>query len=135
EVLLGDLSRRPAVGAVVRADLVEGVEDLVHAPEGEQPAAGRQYLAEARVLGDYRTARGQVARAAVAEPAAARTNVLVLGHRELAGRSNDVLAVRFHPPREGGTVHHAPAVAAEAPDRAGVGAAERELERMRSAVR
>src|SRR3712207_9520753 len=49
--------------------------------------------AEAGVLGNHGSARREVGRAAVAEPACAQANVLILGHGELAARSGDVTAV------------------------------------------
>ena len=54
--------------------------------EREQPLARRERRAEAGVLRDHRAPGGEVGRAAVAEPARAQADVLVLGDGELAAR-------------------------------------------------
>ena len=52
EVLLGHRSGGPGRLRVVRLDGVDGREDLVHGPEGEQPLAHGEVVFEARALGD-----------------------------------------------------------------------------------
>ena len=66
---------------------------LVDCPDCEEPLAGRQDAAEARVLCDDRPASGEIAGGAVAEPAAGQTDVQLLRHCELALRSADEVAV------------------------------------------
>src|SRR5205823_2086416 len=77
----------------------------------EQPPPRRQHVAKAGLLRHHWSARSQVLRRTLAEPAAAQSHVLILRHRELAARLNDVLAITIHVQTEllGGP--HAPAAA------------------------
>src|SRR5262249_25897133 len=68
---------------------------LLHRPEAEQALSRREELAEARLLRQDRAAGGQVAGAAIAEPAGPEANVLVLGDGELASRAAQVVAIRL----------------------------------------
>src|SRR5207245_807010 len=52
EILLGESAGGPAVFTVVGPDRVEGRQDVLHRGKGEQALAGREHVAEARVLGD-----------------------------------------------------------------------------------
>src|SRR6185436_12074778 len=114
EVLGGDLLGGAAVGGVVGLDGLDGGEDVVHGLPREQAAAGGQHLAEPRLLGDDRAARGQVAGGAIAEPAGARAAVLVPGHGELAARLMDVVPVAADVARDLPRLPLAPAVSDQA---------------------
>jgi hypothetical protein len=93
EVLAGDLPGGAPMPLVVAVDGVDRLRGLLDRGECEEALAGRQDVAEPGVLGDHRAAGGQVGGAAVAEPAAAQPDVLVLGDGELPSRSGDVSAV------------------------------------------
>src|SRR5581483_3863021 len=88
----------------------------------------RQDVAEACLLRDHGTSARQVARAAIAEPAAAQADVLVLGHGDLAERTADVAAVRVQGSREVQCVDDLPSVALEQGAVVGGEAAEAQLE-------
>src|SRR5512144_728081 len=74
EVALRERVRGPGVARVVGAHRLEGRHDVVQAAEGEQAFAGREDLPERGVLRDDRAAGGEVAGAAVAEPAASQAD-------------------------------------------------------------
>ncbi len=105
---------------MVGAHRLEGRHDVLQAAEREQALAGREELPERGVLRDDRAARGQVAGAPIAEPAASQADVLVLGHGELATGAQDVVAVGLDLARERHRVDDAPAVLPQQPDRVGV---------------
>src|SRR5581483_9335750 len=137
EVFLRDEARRARVPRVIGFDRLEGGDDLRERVEGEQPLAGRQHVAEAGVLRDHGTPGGEVARAALAEPAALQAHVLVLGDGELGARGAYVVAVLPGILREAVGVGEAPAVLVEEGAALGVEVvhAERELDRPRDAAR
>src|SRR6266568_7078266 len=124
-----DLEGGAAMAGVVSVDCLERAQDVLDGLEGEEPAAGRQDLGEAGVLGDDGPSGGQVAGAPVAEPSAAWSDVLILGDREFAARAQDVLPVRDNVLRQGHGIDGPPAVAANELDRFVV-SSERELERL-----
>ena len=109
----GRLERRLARLRVVRLDRLDRGDGLVDRREREERLAGRERIAEAGVLGDDRTAGGEVRRAAVAEPAGPQPHVLVLRDRELAARASDVVAVGIEVGGEVERVAHAPPAALE----------------------
>src|SRR5687768_4510539 len=78
---------------IVSVDGVNGRRGLVQRREAEQALSRRQHVAEARVLRDDGPPRGEIRGAAIAEPAAAQPDVLVLGDREFGARAADVLAI------------------------------------------
>src|SRR5438046_2244039 len=69
EHLLRDRAGRAAVVLVVTAELLDAGREIVGAAERDDALAGGDVAGEAGVLGEDRAARGQVADAAVAEPA------------------------------------------------------------------
>ena len=72
--------------------------------KASSPSPAREHLAEAGVLGDDRPAAGQVAGAAIAEPAAARRDVAALGDAQLGRGAAHELGVgrrACRPPRRG----------------------------------
>src|SRR5262249_60585847 len=75
ERLRRDAPRGRAVRRVVAVDACQGVDCLLHGGEGEESLAGRDELVERGVLRDHRATGGQVADAAVAEPADSRPDV------------------------------------------------------------
>ena len=105
---------------VIGVDGLEGRQDVVEAVEGEEPFAGREELSERGVLGDHRTPRGEIASAAIAEPAASETHVLVLGDGEFSARSQNVVAVGLDASRERHGVDEPPPVRRQQADRFGV---------------
>src|SRR5438128_93198 len=89
EVLLGDRPGGPRMPLVVRVELRQRGEHVVLIAKREQALAGRKPVAETRVLMEDRPSGGQIARATVAEPAAARDHVGVLGDAEVGIRAGD----------------------------------------------
>jgi hypothetical protein len=118
------------MAAVVAANLGDRGGRLVRVAHGERAFAGGEGLLESRGLEYDGTPGGQVARRAVAEPAASRPHVSALGARELAQRPGDVVAIGVrtsHLPR----ILEAPAVALEQfPVGVVVLDGERQLERL-----
>jgi len=96
EILRGDLVCRATVAFVIAFDRIDCGEYFVAGAEREQSAAGRQEFAEAGLLRDDRAPGGEIARAAVAEPAGVRPDVLVARDGELRARAADVIAVLVH---------------------------------------
>src|SRR5215211_2627170 len=133
EVLLGQLPRRPTVALVRPDDLLRSRRRLIEGGERHQPFSARQQVADSGVLREHRTAARQVARAAIAQPAAAGVDREVLGDHQLGGRAVNVVAVA--PRVAGGRVgiSEQPAVLLESPDVGAVGVVdvERDLERGR----
>src|SRR6185369_16132255 len=86
EVVARDSACGGRVMRIVRVDPGERVDRLVHRLVGEEAFAGRDEAAETAVLRDDWPAGGEIAGAAVAEPAALRPDVDVLRDRELAAR-------------------------------------------------
>ena len=82
-----------AVPPVVALHLLHRRSRLVGRREREEALAGREELAEAGVLRDDRPPSGQIARAAVAEPPGARSDVLIARDRELRAGGLDVRPV------------------------------------------
>ena len=78
---------------VVGLDRLERGDGLVDRREGEERLAGRQHASEAGVLRHHRPAGGEVGGTAVAEPAAAQADILVLRNGEFGPRAPDVVAV------------------------------------------
>src|SRR3954447_10101982 len=75
EVLLGDLARGASVMPGVVAHRFHRGDRLLQSGVGEQALSRRQVAAEAGLLRDHWLAAGQVAGAAIAEPAAAGIDV------------------------------------------------------------
>src|SRR5439155_13134412 len=93
EVFRSDLAGGMGTSHVVGVNGRQGRRRFFPRGEGEEPLAGRDALTEAGVLGHYRFARGQIAHAAVAEPAAARAHVDILGQSKFSAPGIDVLAI------------------------------------------
>src|SRR3712207_6251466 len=102
EVLFGDGASRPRVTAVVAVQRLDAREHLVGRLKSKQPYPRGQIVAKTRLLGDDRPARGQVADASVAEPAAASCHVAALGDAELG------LGAPYEPPVAGGRMRYPP---------------------------
>src|SRR6266540_5753290 len=128
ETLARDSLRRRRVTLVVRIDSCGGVLDFLHRGKTEQPLAGRQHIAEASLLCDHRPAAGQIRGAAIAEPAAAQADVLVLRHGELAPRLADIGTIGVDVRREAQGIPHQPSVVLEQPAVLVFIAAQRQLE-------
>src|SRR5690348_17998772 len=75
EILVCDLSGRPGMSGWLASNGVECLGRTFDVIESEQSLANRNEGGEAGFLGYDRTARGQVARAAVAEPGTTRDDV------------------------------------------------------------
>src|SRR5712691_1170230 len=73
EVLGRDLACGARVRRVVTLDRLHGRDGLLDGREREQAAPRRHALAETGLLGDHRPTGGEKTRAAIAEPAAARS--------------------------------------------------------------
>ena len=93
EVLLRDLARPGRVMCVVGVDARHGLDGLVRRREGQQPFARGQMTRPRRVLHDGRAPGREIAFGPVAEPAAPRRDVGVLGDAELPARRLDEVAV------------------------------------------
>jgi hypothetical protein len=89
QMILGDRARGSGMACVVEAQRLNCGERPVGVLEREQACAGREPLAEPGVLRDHRPSRREVCRAPVAEPAAARDDVALLGDPELGLRAAD----------------------------------------------
>src|SRR4029077_12710278 len=100
------------------------------AGDGEQPLAGREHRAERGVLRDDRPPGGEERRAAIAEPARAEPDVLVLGDRELRPRAADEVAVAVEVAVERPRLAHGEAEPLELLLVARLVPAEREIERL-----
>src|SRR5439155_4695221 len=94
EALLGDLARRFAMPSIITVDLVNGVGCGVDVVNGEQTLARRDRCSEGSVLCDHWLARSEVASVPLAEPAAAKSDILILGHGELTARGLYVVTIR-----------------------------------------
>src|SRR5262245_52778901 len=81
------------MAVVVAGDRVDGRGGLIEGGKAEQPAAGWKRVAEAGVLRDDRPPGREIRGAAIAEPAGAEADVLILGDGELTARAADVVAV------------------------------------------
>jgi hypothetical protein len=73
----------------------------------------KQDIAEAGILSNHRPPGSQVADAAVAEPSAAESDILVLGDGEFPPRLLNVLAIAIEVARDGQRVSQVPSVGAE----------------------
>ena len=78
---------------VIALDLVHCGQNVLHRLKGEQSPSSRQAVTETGFLGNDGPARGQITRAAVAEPAAAQPDVLVFGHGKLSARTQYVISI------------------------------------------
>src|SRR3981081_2986868 len=87
EVLGGNLSRRARMARIVGVDRANRIDRFIRSIEAEQSFAGGNELLEAGALRDDRTACGEIAHRAIAEPSGARTHVDVLGDGEFTARS------------------------------------------------
>ena len=95
EMLRARTRRRRRRAARSRARRPHGVHRAVEVGERQQSHASGDVASDAGVLHDHRPARGEVAGAAIAEPAGAAGGVAVLDDGELAARAADVVAVRI----------------------------------------
>src|SRR6516165_9779754 len=91
EIRLGDRAGGSGMLRVVACDPLGAGDGFLHRAEGHQALAHRVVAAEASVLHEYRSARGQVADRPVAEPAALRLDVDPLGDREFRTRGLNIL--------------------------------------------
>src|SRR6187397_3314522 len=93
EVLLGDLPRGAAVPVRIRPYLLDRADRLFEGREGDQALAAGEVGAESGLLGDDRLPAGEIAGAAIAEPAASGVDVHAFGHAELSGGTLDEATV------------------------------------------
>src|SRR5438874_8011046 len=121
EVLLGDSSRGFAVLGVTVRDVGGSCDGLLERPERDEAVTDGQGVAEARVLYERRTARGQIACGAVAEPAAPGLHVDPLRDGELGPRSLHIGAKGIGVASRRPWVDYPPAVIAECVQIRGVG--------------
>src|SRR5690348_4491107 len=98
------------MAGIVPADRPEGLESLVQRQELKQTLARRIELVETGFHGDHGPARGEIANAAVAEPAAVGPHVNVLGDREFAPRARDEVAIAGHISGDRPRIEDTPAV-------------------------
>src|SRR5215468_10114826 len=85
--------RRAAMHVVIVIQPINRLERLSRGAEGQQAVPARQEVAEACVLHDHGTAHRQIARAAIAEPSAARAHIGVFGDAELGARSPPIVLI------------------------------------------
>src|SRR5262249_50465396 len=93
EALLRQTARRAGVSHVIAIDRVRRLGGLFNCRKGQQASAAWQPIADARVLREHRPAAGEIADAAVAEPAAAGLQVHAFRDHEFGRRTADVVAV------------------------------------------
>src|SRR6266853_1401617 len=111
EILLGNAACGMRLPLIVVRHHSDGRQRFVFRPESEETCSSGNNVAESRILRDHRTTSGEITGTTVAEPATAQTDVLILGHGELAAGGTDVLAVGagFRQAHRG---HNAPTMAA-----------------------
>src|SRR5688572_32853407 len=112
-MLASDLARTPRVERVVTCDARQPFERLLACRERRQAGARGQMRGPAGVLHEGRTAGGQVAFAAIAEPSRPARDIRVLGHAELGLRALDEIAIVPERTRDAHRVDRRPAVFAE----------------------
>ena len=100
EVLLSDLRGPGRVVRVVGVDARHGLDGFVRRRERQQAFARRQVTRPGRVLHDRRAPGREIAFGPIAEPAAPRRHVGVLGDAELAMRRLDEVAIALGRPRD-----------------------------------
>ena len=93
KVIVGQLLCRPAMAWVIGIDALDGLQGVRHVSKSEQPVPGWQVRSESSVLADHGASGCEIGSGAIAEPAAAQADVLVLGHGELAARLGDIPSV------------------------------------------
>src|SRR5687768_3548060 len=113
EMLASNLLRAPRMERVVTFEAPEPLDRLLAGREAGQTGARGQMRGPTGVLHEDRTAGGQVAFAAVAEPSRPARDIRVLGHAELALRALDEVAIVPERTRDTHRVDRRPAVLAE----------------------
>src|SRR5262249_53583310 len=111
EILLSNAARGLRLPLIVVRHRSDGRQRFVFRPESEETCTSGNDIAESCILRDHRPAGGEITDTAVAEPATAQTDVLILGNSELAAGGTDILTVSAG----GGQTHrghNAPTVAA-----------------------
>src|SRR5215218_7976759 len=98
---------------IVAAEPLDTGERIVFVSERQQALAGRQVVRKARVLGQDGPRAGEIARAAVAEPPAARAHVPQLREPELGLRAPDEAPIRVGRPGDRSGIDELPTVAAQ----------------------
>src|SRR5712691_10071937 len=111
EILLRNTACGMRLPLIVVRHRSDGRQRFVFRPESEETCPSGNNVAESCILCNHRTASGEITGTAVAEPATAQTDVLILGNGELAAGGTDVLTVGagFRQAYRG---HNAPTVAA-----------------------
>ena len=135
EELPGDFAGAAGVPGIVGVYLFHGTGDFAQRLEGEEAGVLSKDFREAGFLSDDGPAGGEVATAAIAEPAGIEADVLILGHREFAFRAPDVIPVEPIVRAQVRRRTEAPAVAFEFFARSRVLDVGRELERLPGSLR
>src|SRR5207245_1509778 len=115
KVLCRDLGRCATVPGIITLDRIYGGENVVDRFETEQAFSRWNEFAKAGFLGDYRAAGGQVAGAAVTEPASVGAHVLIAGDGEFGTGLLDVRTVAIRVTRNRHRIDLLPAVLAQQP--------------------
>ena len=110
QVLTRNPARLPRMTLWLGKYGVQPVARLLEVSEGEQPDAGGKDVTDASVGGDNRSARRQVARAAVTEPSGSCCDVPVFRDAELCARTPYESSVPRRCPGDASRVDDAPAV-------------------------
>src|SRR5438045_3936675 len=109
EAVAGQFAGGAAVAAIVGGNRVDRRQRLVLARVIEQAMPGGAVAIKACAHRHDRPAGGEIADGPVAEPAAVRPDIDVLGDGELAARARDEIAVGVHPSRHRAWISEAPA--------------------------
>src|SRR5262249_21122251 len=119
-----------AVFFIIGIDRFDSGNEFFHCGEREQAFAGGINVAEASFLIDYRPSGGKITGAAVAEPSAPKTNVLVLGDSEFPARLEDILAIKISVIGEATGIGHSPSFLHEHPAVIVIDAGQRQFKRL-----
>src|SRR5215831_1149136 len=93
EILLCNATRGMRLPLIVVRHRSDGRQRFVFRLESEETCPSGNDIAESCILRDHWPASGEITGAAVAKPATAQTDVLILGNGELAAGGTDVLTV------------------------------------------
>src|SRR5437870_3822499 len=111
EILLGNAACGLRLPLIIVCHRSDGCQRFVFRPESEETRTRGNDTAESCILRDHRTASGEITGAAIAEPATAQPDVLILGNGELAAGGTDVRTVSAGV-RQAHRGHNAPTMAA-----------------------
>src|SRR5215510_254369 len=99
-----------ASSVVIALDHAHGFSGLSYSFKCVKSRSEREHLCKTSVLGNDRTPGGEVARGTITKPAAAKTNIHVLGDREFAAGTSQVITIAPWIGRDGHGIKDVPAI-------------------------